>query len=155
MACLHIYTKGISKFAHSRKRTIANAPLPRLTVSSPSLLSSHHFILQVSSLMAVKGLRSLNWPWPANIWFTVDDIVLEKQNFCPEAKLHLMIYMTSHGPGSGVFTNTVRYFNSSRSPIDFGGTLPRWGTFTIGINIPTCGPLIRCHDSEDKFFDHF
>lgn len=151
----HIYTHGIAKFALSLKRTIANFPLPRSTVSSPSLLSPHRFILQVSSLMAVKGLRSLNWPWLANIWFTVDDIVLEKQNLCPGAKLHLMIDITSPGPGSGVFTNAVRYFNSSRSPAGFEGALPRSGRFTIRINTPTCGTLMYCHDFENKFFDHF
>lgn len=151
----HIYTHGIAKFALSLKRTIANSPLARSTVSSPSLLSPHRFVLQVPSLMAVKGLRSLNWPWLANIWFTVDDIVLEKQNLCPEAKLLLMIDITSPGPGSGVFTNAVGYFNSSRSPTGFGGTLPWWGRFTIWINVPTCGPLMYCHDFENKFCDHF
>lgn len=155
MACLHIYIQSISKFALSLKRTIATTSLPNLTVSSPSLLLSHHLILQVSSLIAVEGLRSLNCPWPANMWFTVDYIVLEKQNFCPDAKLHLMIYITSPGPSSGIFTNTIHYFNSSRSSIDFGGTLPKWGRFTIWINIQTCGPPIYCHDFEDKFFDHF
>lgn len=32
------------------------------------------------------------------MWFTADDIVLEKQNFCPEVKLHLMINITDPGP---------------------------------------------------------
>lgn len=79
--CLRICIQGVSQFSLSLQRTIANAALPRLTTSSLSPLSPHHFILQLSDLMVLKGLESLNRPWPANIWFTVDDIVLEKQNF--------------------------------------------------------------------------
>lgn len=60
VACIHIYIQGVSQFFLSLQRTIANAPLPRLTISSPSPLLPHHFILQVSDLMAVIGLKSLN-----------------------------------------------------------------------------------------------
>lgn len=155
VACIHIYIQGVSQFFLSLQRTIANAPLPRLTISSPSPLLPHNFILQVSDLMAVIGVKSLNWPWPANIWFTVDDIVLEKQNFCPEARLHQMIYSTSPGSASGVFTNTVHYFNSSRSPIAFEALFQEWGRITIWINISKYRPPLYCHDFEGKFSGHF
>lgn len=149
----YLYSKHFRVCSFSQKNNSNNSSC-KFKVSSPSLLLPHHFILQVSSLIAGKGLRSLNWPWPANMWFTVDDIVLEKQNFCPEAKLHLMINISAPGPSSGIFTNTVHYFNSSWSSVDFGGTLPKWVRFTIWINIQTCATLIYCPDFEDKIFDH-